>query len=412
MKRRLLVIFVVVLLTTLLSGCWDRKDIETRGYVLGIAIDTYPLFPKNNEHSQTKEAAEEEKKKLDKMEVHTGEYQYAMTVQLPILGKNGAGSQGGNEAGNNSEKKTLEITQNGNTFMSMNREMQSRTGLSLYYEHLEVIVLSEEIARDGIEKIIDLFVRDPEMQRRVKIFVSKDDAKSILNIEPKMEEFSSIYLTNILLNSRTNSRIIHKADLGEVIKSIHAGLDFVLPMTQVEDDEIKASGGAAFHNGKMVDWVSELEMEAFKLIRNLYLGGVESISAPEREQGIITMEVTRAKSKITPVITGDNVAFNIDIQIKGNYAETVDLTTSERIDQSLLNRIEKDFEKEVERICNNVINRMQLECCADIFRFNQILQAEEPVYWKKVSDQWDLMYPNIEVNIHADVSLQPIGLVQ
>ncbi|NLB43079.1 MAG: Ger(x)C family spore germination protein, partial [Clostridiales bacterium] len=275
-----------------------------------------------------------------------------------------------------------------------------------------VIVISEEIAREGIEEILDFFGRDPEMRRRVKILVTKGEAKSALSVEPKIEDYSSIYLASIPINARSNSRIIHKTDLGEVIKSIHAGFDFVLPMTEVADNEIKASGGAAFKYGKMVGWVSELEIDAIKLIRSLYLGGVITVSSPEHGQGIVTMEVTSAKSNITPVITGDEVVFNIDIKIKGNYAENVNMHSHAQLDDSFMQKLEKAYEKEAQRICLNAANKMQVEYGADIFRLNQILQTEEPAYWKRISDQWDIMYPHVEVNINADVTLQQVGLVK
>lgn len=416
MKRKLLIILIVILSISLLTGCWDRKDIETRGYVLGVAIDKNPASSQKADQNQLSKQIAEKKEKMDEMEdmdIHLGSHQYAMTVQLPILRKSGSGSQAGSGSGSGAAgKATLEITQIGNSFFSMQREMLSRTSLSLYYEHLQVIVLSEEVAREGVEEIIDFFVRDPEMRRRVKVFVSKDEAKAVLSVEPMIEEFSSIYLANIPLNARSNSRIIHKTDLGEIIKLIHAGVDFVLPMVQIAENEIKASAGAAFKDNKMVGWVSELEMESIKLIRNLYLGGVITVLSPEHGQGIIALEVTSAKSKITPVIVDDEVTFNIDIKIKGNYAENMYIHTHAELDDSFMHKLEKAYEKEVEKMCQNTAKRMQIEYGADVFRLNQILQTEEPAYWKEMADHWDLMYPHVGININVDVSLQLIGLVK
>lgn len=412
MKHKLFILLFIIMLTALLTGCWDRKDIENRGYVLGIAIDVYTPDSQEKQSSQDDSSESRTKKRLEGMEIHTGEHQYILTVQLPILAKSSTTAQGGSGGGDGDGKKTVEITQVGNSFMSMQREMQSRTSLSLYYEHLQVIVISEDAARQGLEDIIDFFVRDPEMRRRVKIFVSKGEAKSVLSVVPKVEEFASIYLASIPINARVNSRIAHETDLGEVIKSLHADLDFVLPMTQVNSDEIKVSGGAAFKDGKMVGWLSELETEAMKLIRNLYLGGVITVSSPENKQGIITMEVTGAKTNISPVLTGDEVAFNIDIKIKGNYAENVNMHTHARLDESFMKKLEKAYEKEVHSMCQQTINKMQLEYGADVFQFKKILKSKEPAYWKNISHQWDLIYPHAEVNINVDVSLQLIGIVQ
>ena len=33
--------------------------------------------------------------------------------------------------------------------------MESRTSLTLYYEHLQVLVLSDKVLQDGLDKMID-----------------------------------------------------------------------------------------------------------------------------------------------------------------------------------------------------------------------------------------------------------------
>ncbi|HHY83083.1 MAG TPA: hypothetical protein GX505_10470 [Clostridiales bacterium] len=106
--RKLAALFLTIAI--LLTGCWDRKDIETRGYVLGVAIDKYPPNPTKTEDGPPNEATAEEEVRLEKMELHIQPPIYAFTVQLPILKKaelatisTGAGGGGGG-----AESKTWE----------------------------------------------------------------------------------------------------------------------------------------------------------------------------------------------------------------------------------------------------------------------------------------------------------------
>jgi spore germination protein KC len=407
MKHILLILLICTVLTTVLSGCWDRKDIETRGYVLGIAIDKYPPNPQVKEKGAPGETPPKEEEKLEEMETHIGKAQYAMTVQFPILKKNSGSSRSGTEGAN-----SWEITQIGNSFMSMNREMQSRTDLSLYYEHLQVIILSDRIAREGIENVLDFFVRDPEMRRRVRIFISEGQAKSILDVTPKTQDYAAIYLAKIPMNAARNSRIVHKTELGEVIQSIHAEQDFVLPKVIATVDEIKASGAAAFKKGRMVGWVSELEVEAINFIRNSYFGGVITIQSPDHKSGLVTLEVSRAKTEVVPIIHKDELSFDISITVKGNYAENVNAHTHAKITQDYLDKLQKGYEKEIESICKQTVSKMQEEYGADVFRFGQTVAANEPAYWKKIKDKWDSIYPTVGVNVKADVSIRLLGIVQ
>ncbi|NLY43938.1 MAG: hypothetical protein GX066_08225 [Clostridiaceae bacterium] len=54
------ILVLLLFFTMLLTGCWDRKDIESRGYVIGVAIDKYPPNPMESEKNGEKEATQEE----------------------------------------------------------------------------------------------------------------------------------------------------------------------------------------------------------------------------------------------------------------------------------------------------------------------------------------------------------------
>jgi Ger(x)C family germination protein len=407
---------IFTITASFLSGCWDRVDIESRGYVLGIAIDKYPPNPQAEEIAAPGQTPPKEEEKVEYMETHAGEDIFAMTVQLPILKKSGSASSGtggsGTSGGSVGGSNTWEITQIGNSLFSMNREMQSRTELSLFYEHLQVIILSERIAREGLEDVIDFFVRDPEMRRRVKVFISVGQAKSLLDVVPRIEDYSSTYLSKIPMNAAKTSRIVLKTDLGEVIQSIHAGFDFVLPKVVPTKDEIKASGAAAFKEGRMVGWVSEIELEAIKFIINRYQGGVVTISSPEHEGGLVAMEITSSKAEVIPLIQNDGLSFDIKIKVKGNYADETKMHTHGKLTQDFLNKLEKGYEREIERICRAVVTKMQEDYKADVFRFCQVVATKKPAYWKKIEDKWDNIYPTADVNIKADVSIELLGIVE
>ncbi len=396
----------------LLTGCWDQKDIETRGYVLGVAIDRYPPIPQDGGKGTPEEASPQEEEKLEKMELHTGQPVYAMTLQLPIVSKAKAASAGTGGGGSGEGSRTWEITQIGNSFMSINREIHSRTSLFLNFEHLQAIILSEEVAKEGIEKILDFFLRDPEMRRRVKVFISQGEAKKILDVIPRMEDYSSLYLARLPKNAVRNSRMVHKLDLGEAVVNIHGGYAFVLPKVQATKDEIKSSGGAAFKGDRMVGWISELEMEALKFIRNLYMGGVVTVKAPGFENGMVTLEITKARSRVTPLIEDGDVRFQVNIQVECNYGEATNMHSHGKITGAFLEKLELECSREIQRICMQTIRKAQKELETDIFLFDHILETEKPAFWKEVGKQWNSIFPNVEVEVKVDTDIILIGLVK
>ncbi|HHU48296.1 MAG TPA: Ger(x)C family spore germination protein, partial [Clostridiales bacterium] len=361
-------VLTLLILSFFLSGCWDHIDIEQRGYVLGVAIDAYPPVPMKDEEAAPGETPPEEEVKLELMETHTGQPLYAMTIQLPIL-RNDSQPSDASSAGSGGGSLSWEITQVGNSFICMSRQMLSRSSLALYYEHLQAIIISDRVARQGISNVLNFFTRDPEMRRRVRVYISQGEAKAVLDVKPRVEEYSSIYLAEMPTNATKSSRIVHHTDLGQVIQLIHNNLSFVLPIARPTKDEIKISGAAAFKGDKMVGWVSELETEAIKLLRNLYEGGIVTVQSPEQKGAIEVLDVTKTKTKITPVIRNDEIAMYIKIDVKGNYAEYVNKPALEDITIDFLDKLEQEFEKEIARNCTATINKFQEEYKADVFHF-------------------------------------------
>jgi Ger(x)C family germination protein len=405
--RRILLSFLVISLV-LITGCWDWIDIEKRGYVLGLAIDDYESISQEGSSSDQKEKGPEDKKKFEQMELHQGQPIYALTAQIPVIKNSSIISS--NSVGNGQGPATWEITQAGNSFIGMNRQMQSRTNLSLYYEHLQVIIISENAARKGLENIIDFFVRDPEMRRRVRIFISKGEAKKILQVKPFIDDHAALYISSIPENARKSSRIIAKTDLGEVIKFVHGGYDFVLPMAESTENEINASGGAIFKGDKMVGWVSEVELEAIKMMRNIYIGGVLTVAIPDTENATATLEITKSKCKIKPVIEKDKLSFDLTINITGNYAEEVNYHTHGQLNEEFLKKLQKAYEREVEMMCRRTMEKLQKEYEADAIQLKKIVQKEEPEFWKINGKNWYEIYPASEIRINANVNINLVGL--
>lgn len=406
LKRSSLLLFLIGAL--LLTGCWDQKDIDTRGYVLGLAIDSYPPDPQSSESTGPNQASPQEEEKLEKMQLHTGEPGYAMTIQLPILANADMPEGPGIQSAEGSQ--SWEITQIGNSFFSINREMASRTGLSLYYEHLQVLILSEEVARKGLINILDMFMREPEMRRGIKVMICPGEAKSILDVVPRIDKYSSVYLSGIFDNSSRNSRMVYHTNMGDVICALHDGHDFVLAKVISTKDENKASGGAVFHNGRMAGWATEMEVEAINLIRNTYEGGVITVDTPKGEEGRVAMEITNEKAEITPIVNGDQVSFRIDIKVEGDYSEDINLHTHEKLSEPFLKSLEAEYEKEIQDLCTETIESMQEKFKADVFQFDRILQAGEPAYWERMGSDWNSIYPDVGVTVHADVHIILTGI--
>lgn len=408
MKRLILVLILMFALC--MTGCWDRKDIETRGFVLGIAIDDYPPIPEGRTVSP-EETQPEEEKKFEVMQIHEGKPMYAMTIQIPIVKKSLLRSPFGQGVESNGSK-SYELTQIGNSFFAMNREMASRIELTPYYEHLQAIVISDTLARKGLHEILDFFLRDHEMRRRTMLCISDGEAKKILDVVPRIEDYSSLVLARLPLNSTVNSRIIHETDLGRAIASIHDRDDFLLPRVEATKDEIKSSGAAVFKENKMVGWATPIEVEYIAHIRGSYEGGLITAKDPNNEEAIITLEITSSRRKITPIIENNKPKFKIDLKIKGSIAEFTNREYHKLINKKDINKIVKVFENKIKNECEATIKNIQEKYGADVFHFNIILKTQMPEYWETINEKWHDIFKDVEADVNVQVRIQNVGNIR
>lgn len=390
-----------------LTGCWDHMEIQERGFVLGIAIDKAFPLPKGEES----EADYSSKRDIEKMSLQKGSPAYTYTIQIPIVAhaKNQPTGAGGGGGGG---KPIWNMTIHGNSFMEASRQYSTRTNYPPYYEDLQAIIINEAVAREGISKPIDLFLRDHEMRRRTRVFITPGEAKQILEIQPKIEDYPAMYVTQLPFSASKNSRILHKTDLGQMSQSLHAGADFALPRVVATKDEIKDAGAAVFKGDKMVGWLGELDTIYLKWVRDAVLGGILVVSMPNDPEGLATLEVTGAKTKIRPKVEGNGIKMDIQVKASFDLGEKTGAHFQNALDEGLLKELEARAEKDLKENMEDTIRHVQKEFGADIFHFNLALQRYAPDTWDQVKDKWSDVFPQVEPVISVKVTIAQIGTMK
>lgn len=138
MSKKLLIILLIILLMMALTlnsfGCWNYREVESLAIVSGMAVDK----------------AENRKDFLITIE----------TVQI----------QGGKET----PIKSLRIESTGKTVFDAVRHAIKISAKRLYWPHSEVVIISQEVAREGIISVVDWVNRSSELRLTLNILVSKE----------------------------------------------------------------------------------------------------------------------------------------------------------------------------------------------------------------------------------------------
>jgi spore germination protein len=375
-------------------------DIEQRGYVLGIAIDKAdPAVISKND--------------LEYSKMESGIPRYTYSIQIPIISRSQSkpSSQGGGGGGGPVDRSWI-LKMHGNSFFEVNREYATRLDYPPYYPHLQAIVISAAVAEEGIALPIDVFLRDTEMRRRTKLFITPGKADAILKVSPKIDDYSALYLRSLIKGSEKTSSILHKTDLGEVSKALHGNHDFVLPRVVGTDEEIKDSGCAVFKNDKMVGWLDEVKTAYTKWIADAVKGDSVVIQLPDSIDETITLEVAKLKTKKTPIINGDDITMKIETKASLNIVEVTSSNMPISYTQEFIKKVTKAAEEHLKKELTSTIKYVQKEFGADTFFFYRSMERYAPDTWDKVKDNWHEVFVNIKPEVTVKVSIEHTGLVK
>ncbi|AOT70231.1 Ger(x)C family spore germination protein [Geosporobacter ferrireducens] len=398
-------IVLVMLTGCFLTGCWDHVEIQERGFVLGVAIDKASPLPMKQETDYRSE------RDIEKMPLQKGEPSYTYTIQVPIIVF--AKNQPTGVAGGGAEADaTWNMTIQGKSFMEANRQYSTRTNYPPFYEHLQAIIISEDVAREGITASIDLFLRDHEMRRRTRVFITPGEAKTVLDVQPRIEDYPAMYLAQLPFNASKTSRILHKTDLGEMSELLHAGADFVLPRVVATKDEIKDAGAAVFKGDKMVGWLGELDTIYLKWVRDAVLGGVIVVSMPNDPESVVTLEIKSAKTKVRPKVEGNGIKMDIRVKAEFSLAEKTEAHFRNALDEDFLKELETKAERDLRENMEDTVRYVQKEFGADIFLFNLAMERYAPDTWDQVKDKWADIFPQVEVAVSVKAKIAEIGTMK
>ncbi|MCA1029512.1 Ger(x)C family spore germination protein [Bacillus timonensis] len=396
-------IIFVCLTIFLLTGCWDYAEIEDKAFIFGMAIDKADSITRE-------EAKELSERDMEYFETQKGKPTYAYTAQIPIIPRMQIKPVG--LGGSGEKDRTWEVTIHGNSFFEVNREFNTRVDYLPFYEHLQVIIISEDVAREGIIKPLDLFLRDHEMRRRTTVFIAPGKAKDILKVNPKVDDFASIYLSRLPNNAVRSSRILHIADLGDISESLHGKIDFVIPRVIASKDEIKGAGSAVFKKDKLVGWLGEIDTIYVKWIRDNALGGLIVVESPKEKGSQVALEIKKIKTKVRPYIENGEIKMKIDTNVDANLAEVNHKDFYNTFSEEYISEVEKIAEETSKERMANTIVYVQKEFGTDIFYFHTMIKRYNPKEWEKVKDNWDELFPKMKTDITVNINIIMTGNVE
>jgi spore germination protein KC len=368
----------------LLSGCWDRKEVNDLALIVGLGID------------QTKDG------------------KIMLTAELIVPKAVGGGGQmiGGGDGGGGGGAETIVRSGTGTTVADAISNLQEKLPRRIFWGHTEVIVFGEKAAKAGIRQHLDFLGRNPEARLRANVFVSKGTAKSVLELSPLIEQSSAEVLREL-----SESQLLLRVTAKDALQMLSGDAGAAaLPMVKILPPEkgkqelqtiAFIQRTAIFKKDKMVGDINDKLTRGVLWLRNEVKQADVTVT-PKGEKGKITSTLIRAHTELIPKYE------------KGKWKMIVKATAEDDIilngtKWNLMNpkytkMIEKELAKETDKRIRDTLKKVQKEMKADIFGFAEVFHRKYPREWNRVKDRWEEIFPDVEVVVKTKAYVRRPGI--
>ncbi|SDF16894.1 Ger(x)C family spore germination protein [Sporolituus thermophilus] len=395
-SRRVFGYLAIICLSILLSGCWDRRELQDRSFVLAAAIDVADAGEQGSQGGAVT--------RTETFVQPHGAKRYRLSLQVLRLVSGGEGDE------KEGEGKTFVLSNTGQSIFEMIRDTLGQSSKSLYFEHIQTIIISEAAVKEagGLAPILDFFRRDGEARWRIKAYLTSGQAQPLLEYIPPSGEPGGIFLAKMAdLHPKNVHVATARADLGYISQHIDAEVDVIMPRIELADNMVKLGGQALFKKDKFAGYLDEYGVKGLRFIYGSEKAAIITAGCPDHPGEILVFELLDQDTKLEPHAEGDNIYFTLDIAMRGNIGE-VQCSGHDSTDPDYIRKLEGLFAEEVKR---NVL--YSLDVCqklgVDAHRFAGKLKAYKPKIWAKIKDRWDEIYPTVPLVVSVNITIRNIG---
>jgi len=400
------------------GGCWDRLEPDRLASVIALGLD-------RGEHLPVRVTAQ---------------------LSIPRLLAGGGGRDGGGGQGPQPPFDNR-VAEGRGVFEAM-RVLQEQSSRVIHLGHLQVVVVSEQVARTGLAPLLDYLTSEREARRVVEMAVSSCPPRDLLDVPTKLESLPGTAIAERLRQVPTTMGL-PESSIIRFLNALHdEGIEPFLPVVhrvdatgeivdrppeareergrkaqdrggpeggggqgrpaadrgvaQGGDDVIRVAGVAVFKDDRMVGTLNELEARGLAWLMGRLERGILVIPADLAGGGPALLYVRRVEAKFEPRLDGGRPTMQVRLKVRADVAEwlapTYDLTTAEA------DRLEQAAARVIADEIMATVRRLQKEFHSDVCGFGWTFYRRYPRVWRQdLGPRWDRVFADLPVQLQVKV---------
>lgn len=283
-----------------------------------------------------------------------------------------------------------------------------------YTKHMQILVIDEKIANNGINEIIDFWFREVELRNDFYVFVSKDSTPiEVLGVLTQIYPINSVGIRNLIENNFKYLGGTVLTTFDDLTSSyISKTKEIILPTivvlgkdgnkkdnleSSIPESLISLSETAYFRDNKLVGYLDKKQTIYYNLVKNALKTSIISYECDKDK--FVTFEIIENKTDIDIVKNKPEV--NIKVQAKGNLTSIMceyDISKNDGIKM-----IEKEGSLEIKKQIDSLF-KLSKDNKTDIFSIRDIYYKHNNKYYKNISNYNDF-FDNLKVNVDVKLNI-------
>lgn len=315
------------------------------------------------------------------------------------------------------KKETIEwvASASGDSIMDAARNLRSRAGKFLIFEHDKFFVIGESAARHSFYEIVDFLARSRDVRMSSYIIVSEGMAADKLMVKSETGDLVSNEFLGRIMNEKIwgKSLSLKLKDIANYYTDPYRGfvtgkLSTSKPKNSTREVLIQ-SGGSVFNKGKLVGWLAGKDVLSLHILTKKkeweHLEFPETISFKSSK---VTLLLNVTNRRIHSSQSNGKPMLTIDLHLRGsmiNMNRPLPIT-----DPVMLGQLERAAADHIEEHVKESLAYFQHGLKVDVAGYSDYLSRYHPNEWKRIKNEWTNVYPSIPIKVNVVVSIFTIGM--
>jgi len=359
----------MVILSSLLVGCWDYEDINKKNIALSVGIDDKDGIIQLI--SQNAKLRSESSGKGEQTQI-TQDYQ------------------------NVSQGKNFEETRGEHEYIV---PQSNFTGA------MRAVVFSKSYAEKGIEAYINRINFLSDLRKSLLIVICNEPVKDFLQTEIKNDISIAYAIEDTIKKLAKDGRTLFKT--GQEVQAYiqNKDLGFVIPYVGIKDNAVEFQGLAVMKDSNMISVINKKEIDGFLFLMLKKPNMNKTVYSNGDEKKQYSFQAKLKKRKIKTSYKDKKVNIDVDLQINFSIKYQYKI---EPLNKNKIRDLESEATQMIYKEVIYAINKSQKEYKCDIFEFGKYFKANNPKDYRKIN--WNEEYPNANINVNINTHLTDVNL--